>query len=133
MCVSGASRAGADVLARMPGARIAAFYVWLPVLPGDSEDAAHTRSRVWAEPRARHYWDAEQAFARHLGKALAITEAESLGAGAGPGIAWDVYLLYTPGDRPIEEPNFWMHQLSIDRAPRLKDDEWQRRVELALT
>jgi hypothetical protein len=132
MCVSGASRAGAEVLARMPTARLAAFYVWVPVLPGDSMDVAGTRSLVWAEPRAQHYWDAGREFAQHLGEALEITAAESQGAGAGPGIAWDVYLLYAPGDRRIEKPDFWMHQLYIERAPRLKDVEWQRWVEQAV-
>ena len=43
--------------------------------------------------------------------------------------AWDVYLAYGRGATEIERPDFWMHQLAVEHAPRLDAGVWLRRVQ----
>ena len=40
--------------------------------------------------------------------------------------AWDIYLAYPRGNADINAPDFWMHQLAIDHAPRFDAAEWRR-------
>ena len=105
-----------------------AYYVWLPILPTDTEAAAETASAAFNDPRASHYWDADLALARHLAAALGIT-AEHASIGTQVGVAWDVYLAYGRSEKAIEQPDFWMHQLRVPHAPRLDADAWRERVE----
>ena len=128
MCLAGASGAGAELLAAMPDAELYAYYLWVPMLPSDNEQAALAASQRFAEPRATHCWDAERRLARRMGRALGIGPDESMADGK-IGLAWDVYLAYGKGAKEIEKPDFWMHQLGVKHAPRLDAGEWRRRVE----
>jgi len=112
-----------ELLAALPGAALAVRYVWLPMLPGDTFEAAAAVATRLREPRAKHYWDGDRRLGRRLGDALSIPpEAQ------GGGIAWDVYLLYGRGAKDIAAPGFWMHQLALTQAPRLDAEEFRRRV-----
>jgi hypothetical protein len=124
MCLDGASGAGAELLAAMPDADLRACYVWVPMLPSDSETAASAAARRYAEARAIHYWDGERHLARRLATALAIDRRTSAAPGDDPPFAWDVYLAYGRGPKDIERPDFWMHQLAVDHAPRLNAGQW---------
>ncbi len=132
MCLAGASGAGAELLAAVPAQDLRAYYVWMPMLPPDDEAAAAAVAARFAEPRALHYWDGERRLARELGEALLISARDSIGAGSGPGFAWDVYLAYPRGAVDLTRPAFWMHQLAVTHAPRLDSAEWRQEVETLL-
>jgi len=132
MCLAGASGAGADVLAALPHPDLRVHYVWVPMLPPDDEAAAAAASARFVEPRARHYWDGERRLARELGAALRISARDSIGAGSGPGFAWDVYLAYARGAAGLSIPALWMHQLGVQDAPRLDAEAFRQRVSALL-
>jgi|SRR5438132_8070975 len=116
MCLEGASRAGAALLQTIADERLRAYYVWLPMLPPDDVRAAEQAAARFAEPRARHYWDAGRQLSERLGAALGVDPA------------WDLYLTYAPGRADIASPRFWMHQLPIEQGTRLDGDLWRRRI-----
>ena len=106
MCLAGASGAGAELLAAVPHPDLRVYYVWVPMLPPDDEATAEAVAARFAEPRALHYWDGERRLARELGEALRISGDDSIGAGAAPGFAWDVYLAYPRGAAALDTPAF---------------------------
>ncbi len=107
MCLAGAFGAGAELLAATPDSRVHAYYVWVPMLPSG---------------------DGDRLLARRMAVELAIDSRRSAGAGDEPPFAWDVYLAYRRGNRDITQPDFWMHQLAVEHAPRFDSDAWQRRI-----
>jgi len=129
MCLDGASRAGAGLLAAIPHADLRVYFAWTPMLPADGEAAAGLAAVAIRDARASHYWDGERHLARQMGAALGIRESESISLGDGVGAAWDVYLAYGRGAADIRVPAFWMHQLAVAHAPRLDAEEWRRRIE----
>jgi len=129
MCLAGASGAGAELLVAVPHPDLSVYYVWVPMLPPDDEAAAAAAAARFAAPRALHYWDRERRLARELGAALRISARDSIGAGSGPGFAWDVYLAYPRGAVDLTRPAFWMHQLGVTHAPRLDAEAFRQRVE----
>ena len=132
MCLAGASGAGAELLADVPAQDLQVHYVWVPMLPPDDEAAADAVAAHFAEPRALHYWDGERRLARELATALGISPHDSIGAGEGPGFAWDVYLAYPRGAPDVRNPSFWMHQLGVTHAPRLDAEAFRSWVERLL-
>jgi hypothetical protein len=83
------------------------FVVWLPMLPGDSVEAAATQSRAFQDRRVLQGWDPDRRIGDIFAEALKLART-----------AWDVYLLYTANvtwkaKRP-PRPTFWMHQLPSD-------------------
>jgi len=132
MCLAGASGAGAELLAAVPAQDLRAHYVWVPMLPPDSEAAAATAATRFAEPRALHYWDGKRRLARDLAAALRISARDSIGAGSGPGFAWDIYLAYARGAAGLSAPALWMHQLAVAHAPRLDPEAFRQRVSALL-
>src|SRR3990170_7202873 len=132
MCLAGASGAGAELLAALPHADLRAYYVWVPMLPPDDEPAAAAAAARFAEPRASHYWNGERALARELAKALPISARDSIGAGDGPGFAWDVYIVYPRGAVDLTHPALWMHQLRVTHAPRLDGEAFRQQVQRLL-
>ena len=129
MCLSGASGAGGELLAAVSHPDLRLSYVWAPMLPPDDRAAAEAAAERFAEPRAAHYWDGERQLAQRLGESLGISAQESLAAGSGSGLAWDVYLAYERGESDLFKPNFWMHQLGVTHAPRLDTAAFRQRVE----
>ncbi len=129
MCLAGASGAGAELLAALPHPDLRLRYVWAPMLPPDYRAAAEAAAERFTEPRAPHYWDGERQLAQRLGESLGISAQESLAAGSGSGLAWDVYLAYERGESDIFRPSFWMHQLGVTHAPRLDTAVFRQRVE----
>jgi hypothetical protein len=78
--------------------------VWIPMLPGDSENAARAATVLIPDARARHYFDPD----RQAGRVLA-----SRMGGQGE-IAWDMYLFFPPDVAWEDEPPMpadWVHQL----------------------
>ena len=128
MCLEGASGAGAELLAAMPDSDVHAYYVWVPMLPSDDRNAALAAAHRFSAPRAAHYWDSRRHFSRRMAMTLAIDKRPSGAPGDESPFAWDVYLAYRRGNRDIAQPDFWMHQLAVEHAPRFDSDEWQRRI-----
>ena len=91
------------------GNEVVVSIVWIPMLPGDSEDAARAATELIPDARARHYFDPD----RQAGRALA-----SRMGGEGQ-IAWDIYLLFPPDVPWEDEP-----PLPIDWAHQLGDTAW---------
>jgi hypothetical protein len=128
VCLAGASGAGAEVLQALASKELRAYFVWVPMLPPDSSDAARAAEQRFAEPRASHYWDRERYVAKYMARALGIDSRPSATAGDVPQFAWDVYLAFERGEADIAEPEFWMHQLAVDHAPRLDPGGWRQRI-----
>src|SRR3990172_3052197 len=106
MCLTGASGAGAELLAALPHPGLRVYYVWVPMLPPDDEAAAAAAAARFAEPRALHYWDGERRLAREMADSLRISARDSIGDGDGSGLAWDVYLAYPRGAAALDTPAF---------------------------
>jgi hypothetical protein len=103
-----------------------AFVAWVPMLPEDTETAAHESAALVHDRRALHFWDA--------GRVLPGVFAAVLGLPEGwP--AWDVYLAYPPGalwDDCPPAPAFWHHQLGDEPNAPVLDGEAFREQVLAL-
>lgn len=116
MCVTGALRAGHELMQKIADPGFRCYYVWTPILAADSEAAARYNEGAMQQRGARHYWDPDRSFERHMAVALGLD------------VAWDLYLLYPRGDPAIEQPDFWMHQLDTDKAPRLDPEVLKNRI-----
>jgi len=129
MCLTGASGAGAELLAAMPSADLRAYYVWVPMLPSDDRNAALAAADRFSAPRAAHYWDSRRHLSRRMATTLAIDKRPSAAPGDESPFAWDVYLAYRRGNVDIAQPDFWMHQLALEHAPRFDATEWRSQIE----
>jgi hypothetical protein len=129
MCLAGALGAGADLLAAMPDAGVHAYFVWIPMLPSDDAQAAGDASHRFAEPRAAHYWDSRRHLSRRMAMTLGIDTRRSTAPSDESSFAWDVYLAYRRGNVDIAQPDFWMHQLAVEHAPRFDATEWRSQIE----
>src|SRR5207244_12728100 len=94
----------------------------------DDRNAALAAAHRFSAPRAAHYWDSRRHFSRRMAMTLAIDKRPSGAPGDEAPFAWDVYLAYRRGNRDIAQPDFWIHQLAVEHAPRFDSDEWQRRI-----
>lgn len=106
-----------EVLQRVPSSELRAEIAWVPILDGDTREAAAQAAGRFVDGRARHYFDADQALGLDVGRALKIPPAKR-DAGRAFGVAWDVYLVYGKGavwSGEAPSPAFWMHQL--DQVP----------------
>lgn len=99
-----------QVLDRIDSPDLAAYFVWVPVLGEDDEDAARRATVFVPDSRASHYWAATDSTAWAYRAALRLADE----------FAWDVYLVY---DRGIEwtgehppAPTYYQHQL-VGRLP----------------
>jgi hypothetical protein len=95
------------VLRRIADPKLMALVAWLPILDADRVERVPPATRRIPDPRALHFWDPTNAAGRFFARLLPLTA---------PGPAWDVYLLYRPGQRWGELPALWMHQLRDNRT-----------------
>ena len=118
ICVSGAMSAADSVLS-MPRAEDFRLYIlWLPVLEGDTPQAAEqVQERLPTDDRLMHFWDHDLKLSQAFHRLLQV------GRRPRPHhIAWDIFLLYGAGTVWNEEPpmpEFWMHQLFLEDVPEL--------------
>ena len=97
----------------------------MPVLDPDDAAAALEAESILADPRAAHFWDAEQSLGKMYGKVLTLPRGRSL--------AWDIYFVYAAGVEWKDElplPTDWQHQLGMDE--RHLDGEKLREAVVAL-
>lgn len=86
------------------------------MLAADDIQAAIAQEASFQDERVNHYWDGEQALGRLVSRALKL-EAP---------VAWDIYMLYSPGamwkGERLPAPEFWMHQLAEPAGLHLDPD-----------
>ena len=91
------------------------YAVWEPILRTDDLRAARKATTILPDVRVRHYWIEGQEVGNAFQSPLGLNDA----------VAWDVYLVYSPGvewtgPRP-PEPTYFMHQLRELPADRRLD------------
>jgi hypothetical protein len=84
------------------------YMVWLPMVEGDSSEAATAQASRLSDKRVvLQGWDGERAIGELFRSTLNLTRT-----------AWDVYLIYAPGvkweGKEPPAPSSWMHQLRAD-------------------
>ena len=76
------------------------------MLAGDDLNAAVAQEALFQDKRLSQYWDGERALGRLASHSLALSSP----------VAWDIYLLYSPGaiwqGEGMPAPDYWMHQLN---------------------
>ncbi len=96
------------------------------MLPGDDLAAALAQEALCQDERVSQYWDSRRSLGRLVSQALGLTAY----------FAWDIYLLYTPGETwkagKIPVPCFWMHQLNERADLRLDPDRLIAEVQKAI-
>ena len=85
-----------NILDSKPGAKLAVYAVWMPMLAG--EERSDWDGGPLVEGRVDHFWDEEKVLGRWL------ADRETGGLGSPGGIVWDAYLLFGPEARWGDEP-----------------------------
>ncbi|MGO8722040.1 MAG: hypothetical protein ACLQRM_04770 [Acidimicrobiales bacterium] len=104
-------------LAELEFGEVAIHVVWLPVLKGDTPEAAEKSARaLGTAAQAFHYWDVDLALSKRYCELLKLEQR-------GRAVAWDLYLIYGRGSRwtanpPV--PKLWMQQLLLEDVPELE-------------
>lgn len=107
LCYEGARMVERYVLDAMPGQDLGVYVIWTPISKHDSRQRAVDATFHLPDPRARHFWD----------KSLEIQRSFSAPLGLKESPAWDVYLVYGPGERwtgAVPAPDLYMHRLGSD-------------------
>lgn len=123
-----------EVIEAHPDATLSVHIVWLPMVPGDSEEAARKTAAMFTDARVRQYYDANrmtglactrEAFPSCLKDALANMPhdhpmrkmlVEWLETGSGDGPMWDAVLFYPKGVEWTERmpaPVTWSKQVGF--------------------
>ena len=98
-------RAVTGVFEQIDSPALRGLVVFLPMVGGDDEAAARTRTSEIRDSRIATIWDPGLGVGRAFRRPLGLRAT-----------AWDVYLVYPPGvvwegDAPPPPPTEWMHQL----------------------
>lgn len=98
-----------ELFAKFDSRKIRGFIIWIGMLEKDNEQVAQTKSETIQDQRISQFWDHERGAGRLFANTLRLQK----------GVAWDVYLIYSPrirweNEEEPPEPTFWMHQLSSD-------------------
>jgi hypothetical protein len=116
ICLDGVDLVRAS-LAELGSAKIIVYVVWIPVLKGDTPEAARHSARLIANTgQVAHYWDADRELSDRYRDLLRLKER-------GRTVAWDLYLIYERGARwtaDLPTPTLWMQQLLLDDVPELE-------------
>jgi hypothetical protein len=106
-----------ESLAELSSAEVSVHVVWLPVLKGDTPEAArHSARLIGYTAQVAHYWDVERALSNRYCELLRLEER-------GRTVAWDLYLLYERGARWTADPpmpTLWLQQLLLADVPELE-------------
>jgi len=99
--------------------KLRAYIVWVPMIDGDSVEAARLEASLYRDKRISHYWDQEGTLATEVGERLGLKKK-----------AWDVYLVYDRKARWDAPPAAWMHQLNgVELAPFLDSVKLRAKVD----
>ena len=116
-----------QVLDQLDNSSLRLYVSWVPILPGDSEEAARESSKLIGDSRASHFWDADKALPPLFALLLGLPEDWP---------AWDVYMAYPAGatwddvSPAPPPPAFWHHQLGddLDVAPKLDGVAFEKQL-----
>jgi hypothetical protein len=124
-CLFGA-RVVRDIFQKWETPRLRGHMVWIPMLPADDMDAANAQEALFQDERVYQYWDGERVLGRQVSQTLKLAAF----------VAWDIYLLYSPGatwkGERIPAPDFWMHQLNERPDLLLDPDRLMAEVQKAI-
>ena len=115
-----------EILSRIQSKDLKVYVIWTPVLKSDDRLAAVASTKNLNDPRAEHYWDADQSLARQFG--ITTTLPDNLD------LAWDIYFVFDKNvlwKTQLPDPVNWMHQLSSDER-RLNGTKLRQSVEAVL-
>lgn len=116
ICLDGAAVVR-ESLAELGSADVTIHVVWLPVLKGDTPEAAQDSARLVGDAvQVAHYWDGDLELSKRYCELLRLEER-------GRTLAWDLYLIYGRGSRWTANPpmpKVWMQQLLLDDVPELE-------------
>jgi hypothetical protein len=116
ICLDGVAVVG-DVLAELGSADVSIHVVWVPVLKGDTPEAAQDSALLLGNAeQVEHFWDVERALSNRYCELLGLEER-------GRTVAWDLYLIYARGARWTADPpmpSVWMQQLLLDDVEELE-------------
>jgi len=86
---------------------VRAYFVWVPILAEDNEEAARQSTlRYWA-PNSVYFWTRTAKLSHDVASVIRLPAGRP---------AWDVYFLYKRGitwDRVPPAPNYWQKQLDV--------------------
>ena len=106
-----------ESLAELDSVDISTYVVWLPVLKGDTPEAAQDSARLLGNTmQVTHYWDVDRVVSNRYCELLRLEER-------GRTVAWDLYLMFDRGARWTAEPPlpiFWLQQLLVEDVPELE-------------
>ncbi len=106
---------------------VRAYFVWVPILEPDNEQAARRSTQRYQAPNSVYFW----APTRKLSDGV----ASIIGLAAGRP-AWDVYFLYRKGivwDRVFPAPSYWQQQLDVIQGDAFNPVVMRARIKDALT
>lgn len=112
-CLQGASEV-AQILQRLPNARVKVLVLWSPLLGRDSRFAAQDATVYLPDSRAQHFWDLWTFGVNHYTQKLKYPEDR---------LAWDIFVLYGTGidwrsSGAAPDPSFWMQHHNLDIGPK---------------
>ncbi len=105
---------------------VRAYYVWIPILAPDNEQAARQSTLRYPAPNSVYFWTPTPK--------LSYDAATVIGLAPGRP-AWDVYFLYKRGviwDRTFPAPNYWQRQLDVIQGEPLDPTVMRLRIRSAL-
>lgn len=105
---------------------VRAYFVWLPILAADNEQAARQGTERNQAPNSVYFW---------LPTTKLAQEAASILQMAAGRLAWDVYLLYRKGmlwDRAFPAPAYWQQQLGILQGDTFNPQAMRARIQGSL-
>ena len=98
--------------------KLRAYFVWVPMLDGDTADAARLEASLYRDKRIAHFWDGDRLVSGQLARRLGLDKA------------WDVYLVFDRRARYKDAPSLWMHQLDgVKIAPWLDTLKLREKVD----
>jgi hypothetical protein len=131
ICVTGAISAAQAVLSLPRAENFRLYILWLPVLEGDTPQAAErVQVRLPADDRLRHFWDHDLTLSRAYHQVLQLGQRPRRHR-----VAWDIFLIYGAGivwNENPPMPEFWMHQLFLEDVPELDETVLRRQLERRL-
>ena len=115
-----------DVVGKINDPRLVAISVFIPMLSGDSVDAARDSAGKLKKVGIDSFWDGKRDLGKEFGEAVMLPR--------GLKVAWDAYFIFGPDakwqDR-APKPVFWMHQLANDDR-FLDGDKFREQTEAEL-
>ncbi len=96
---------------------VRAYFVWVPILPADNEQAARRSTLQYSAPNSVYFYAQSAKLSHDVASVIRLAAGRP---------AWDVYFLFKKGvtwDRVFPMPNYWQRQLKV-----LQGDAFDPRV-----